>query len=75
MDTSLKDVLEHAGQDGVILGVEGEPSFAVLPLDDDVIDFLIERNPKFIEECRQIREQMRAGMGIPHEEVKKMFSM
>jgi hypothetical protein len=75
LQNPVKDVLDHAGQDGVILGVEGEPSYAVLPLDDDVLDFLIERNPRFIEECRQLREQMRAGKGVSHEDVKRMFSL
>lgn len=43
--------------------------FAVLPLDDDVIDLLLERSPTLIEECRQIRERMNRGQYLTHEQM------
>jgi hypothetical protein len=41
----------------------------VLPWDDEVIDLLLERNPTFIEECRQIRERMKQGDYVTHEQM------
>jgi hypothetical protein len=46
---------------------------AVLPLDDDVLDLLLERNPTFIEECPQIRERMRQGHFVTFEEALQRF--
>jgi hypothetical protein len=46
----------------------------VLPLDDDVIDLLIERNPKFRAVCHEIREQMESGQFQTHEEVKRALN-
>lgn len=48
-------------------------SITVLPLDDEVLDLLLERNPIFIEECRQIRERMRQGDYVTCEEALQMF--
>ncbi len=45
--------------------------YLLLPLDDDLIDCLLERSPKLIKECRQIRARMAAGQFVRHEEVKK----
>lgn len=74
MQTPIGDVLDQTGQEGLILGISGEPSFAVLPLDEEVLDFLIERDPRFIEECSRIREQMREGKRISHADVREMFT-
>jgi hypothetical protein len=74
MPAPIGDVLHNAGSEGVLLGVGGEPSFAELPLDEEVLDLLIERNPRFIEECRQIKERMRLGNRVSHEDVRAMFS-
>ena len=57
----------------VVLQAEEEGDFAVLPLDDDVLDLLLERNPAFIEECRQIRERMRQGDYVTYEAALEMF--
>jgi hypothetical protein len=45
----------------------------VIPLDDDLIDFLIERSPKLRAECRQIREHMDDGVFQTHEEVSRQL--
>jgi uncharacterized coiled-coil DUF342 family protein len=42
---------------------------AVLSLDDEVLDLLLERSPSLIEECRQIRERMKQGEYLTHEEM------
>ena len=70
----IGDILKAAGSEGVVLQSEGQTYYAVIPLDDDLIDYLIERSPKFIETCRQIRERMRAGRFRTHEEVKKLLA-
>ncbi len=43
------------------------------PLDDELLDYLIERSPKFIEVCQHIRQQMRDGRFHTHEEVKRLL--
>ena len=42
-------------------------------LDDDLVDYLLCKSPKFIEECRGIRERMDKGEYHTLEEVKAMF--
>ena len=73
LQTPIGDVLKVVGPDGVLLESNGNPEFALMPLDDDLIDFLIERNPKLIEECRQIWQRMDAGQFRSHDDVKKLF--
>jgi hypothetical protein len=72
-DTSLRTVLRKARAEPVVLQTEEEGDFAVLPLDDEVLDLLLERNPTFIEECRQIRERMRRGNYVTFEDAVQMF--
>ena len=72
-DTSLRTVLQKARAEPVVLQTEDEGDFAVLPLDDDVLDLLLERNPAFIEECQQIRERMRRGDYVTYEEALQKF--
>ena len=71
--TSIGEVLLSTGQDGILIEAENEKRFAILPLDEELLDYLIERDPKFIEECRRIRERMREGKFHRHEDVKKMI--
>jgi hypothetical protein len=46
----------------------------VIPLDDDLIDYLIERNPTFRADCREIRGRMDAGQSQTHDEVRRQLS-
>ena len=69
----IGELLKTVGNEGVLLESIGNPQYALIPLDDDVIDFLIERNPKLIDECREIRQRMEAGQFQTHDEVKKCF--
>jgi hypothetical protein len=73
LKTPIGEILQTVGNDGALLESGGNPRFALIPLDDDLIDFLIERNPKLIEECREIRERMDAGKFRKHDDVKKLF--
>jgi hypothetical protein len=70
----IGEILKKVGPEGLLLEVS-KTRFAVIPLDDDLIDNLIERSPKFIEECKKIRKQMKAGKFLTHEEVKKALQM
>jgi hypothetical protein len=42
----------------------------LLPLDDDVVDFLIERSPAFRARCREIRRRMDSGQFKTHDELR-----
>jgi hypothetical protein len=75
MKTPIGDILESASADGVLLEPEGQGGrYALVPLDDDLIDYLLERNSKLAEICKQIRERMQAGQFHTHEEVVKMLA-
>ncbi len=71
--TPISEILKAAGSDGLLLESEGQARYAVIPLDDDLIDYLVERSPKFIDVCRQIRERMTAGRFRTHDTVKSLL--
>jgi hypothetical protein len=73
LKTPIGDVLRAAGAEGVLLE-SAQQCYAVIPLDDDLIDYLIERNPRFVEECRKLRQKMEAGQFKTHEEVKRLLA-
>ncbi len=74
LKTPIGVILEAARPDGLVLECENQVQFAVLPLDDDVIDLLIERNRKFRAVCQEIREQRESGQFQTHEEVKRALN-
>ena len=59
--TPIGEILKAAEPDGLVLESEDQGRFAIIPLDEDLLDFLIERNPKFLAVCQQIRARMDAG--------------
>jgi hypothetical protein len=69
----IGEILEDMGSEGILLEGKNQRCYAVIPLDDDLLDYLVERSPKFIEDCRQIREQMRAGKFHSRDEVRQLF--
>jgi hypothetical protein len=71
--TPISEILKAVGSDGLLLESEGQARYAVIPLDDDLIDYLVERSPKFIDVCRQIRARMTAGRFHSHETVKALL--
>lgn len=73
MNKTVEELVKAAGSDGLLVGLADEPQYVVFPLDDDFLDYLIERNPRFIEECGRIRERMNAGEHKTHDEVKSML--
>jgi hypothetical protein len=72
--TPIGEILKAAGSEGIVLETEDQGSFVVIPLDDDVIDFLLERNPNFIASCREIRARVDAGQFHTHDEVRKLLA-
>ncbi len=72
--TPIGEILKAVGTHGVLLESEDLGSFALMPLDDDLIDYLIERNPRFRADCRKIRGRMDGGSFQTHEEVRRLLS-
>jgi len=68
----IGEILRAAEPDGVLLESEPRRRYALLPLDEDLLDYLLEHNPKLIKDCRRIRKQMDAGQFFTHDEVKGM---
>jgi len=56
-----------------VLESEGQGRYALLPLDDDVIDLLNERSPRFRDDCHGIRGRMGAGFFRSHEDVRRQL--
>lgn len=72
--TPIGDILSKASSDGVLIESSDKTAYALLPLDDDLIDHLLEHNPKFIRECQQIRQRIRGGQFHTHEQVKRLLA-
>ena len=53
LETPIGEVLKAADDTGALIQSETKERYAVLPLDNELIDYLLERNPRFIEECAQ----------------------
>ncbi len=72
-NTPIGEILKAAGTDGIVVESQGQGRYAVIPLDDDLIDFLVERSPKFRAHCREIRGRIDAGQFQTHEQVRRQF--
>lgn len=68
-ESHLTALLAKAREEPIILKTPAAGEFALLPLDDEVIDLLIERHPRLLEECREIRARMKQGAYRTHEQV------
>ncbi len=75
LETPIRTILDAAGTHGTIVETPGRATFAVLPLDDDLLDFLLERSPKLIAECARIRKEMGEGKSYSHEEVLRLLEV
>lgn len=64
--TPIGELLKAAGSEGLLFESQGQGYYALLPLDDGVIDLLIERSPKFRAQCREIRQHMDSGQILTH---------
>ena len=72
-NTPIGEILKAAGSEGIMLESEGQGRYALLPLDDDVIDLLIERSARFRADCQEIRERMHSGQFQTHEDVRRQL--
>jgi hypothetical protein len=72
--TPIGQILKTAGSEGILLESEDQGRYALLPLDDDLIGFLIERSPTFRVQCREIRRRMDSGQFQTHDEVRRRLS-
>ncbi len=72
--TPIGEILKAAGSEGILLESEEQGPYALIPLDDDLIDYLIERSPKFRADCREIRGRMDAGQFQAHDEVRRRLA-
>jgi hypothetical protein len=52
---------------------KGKTRFLLAPLNDDMLDFLLEHSPKLMRECEKRRRNARMGKVRSLEEVKHMF--
>jgi hypothetical protein len=73
MQTPIGEILKAAETSGVVIQADDQEQYALLPLDDELLDFLLERNPKFIQECEQIRQRMMSGESYSQDEVERML--
>jgi len=73
MKMTIGELLRKAGAGPLFLQEQGEMPYAVIPLDEELIDFLLERNPQFIEECRKIRQNMQSGKVLTQQQVNRLF--
>jgi prevent-host-death family protein len=55
-------ITRHGKPAGVLIGFESE---------DDWFDYKLENDPRFLERVEQARKSLRAGRGIPLEDVPK----
>jgi len=73
LNTPIGQILKTAGSEGIVFASEGQGRYALLPLDDDVIDLLIERSPTFRDLCHEIRQRVDSGQFQTHEDVRKQL--
>ena len=69
----IGDALDAAESDSVLVETDDHLSHAILPLDDDLIDYLLERNPRLIAECEAIGIDMAHGRYHTREEVGRIL--
>jgi hypothetical protein len=70
---SIGELIDQAREEPLVFETEGKGSFVLLPVDDELLDLLLERSPRLIEKCQQIRERMEQGEYWTHEQVMEMF--
>ena len=74
LQTPIGEILKAAEASGVVIQADDQEQYALLPLDDELLEFLLERNPKFIEECEQIRQRMMSGESYSQDEVERLLA-
>jgi hypothetical protein len=73
-NSPIRTVLDAADdKGGILLEREGRQTYAVIPLNDDLLDYLLEHNPKLIKESARIRRRMKRGAYHTHDQVKRLL--
>ena len=72
--TPIGEILEAAGTEGILLESVDRGPYALIPLDDDLIDYLVEWSPTFCADCREIRTRMDASQSQTHEDVRRRLA-
>jgi hypothetical protein len=75
MNQAIGQVLHGIGPHGALLEAPGSDGYALLPLDEDLLDYLLEKNPHFNDQCQTIKKRMQAGQFHSHDEVKKRLGL
>ncbi len=75
MQISIGELLNKVPPEGTVIESRDHARFALLPWDEDVVEFLFARHSKHIAEFERIRERMRHGQFHTHEEVLKTFGL
>lgn len=75
MNQAIGQVLHGIGPHGALLESAGSDGYALLPLDEDLLDYLLEKNPDFRDQCQAIKNRMHAGQFHSHDEVKKRLGL
>jgi hypothetical protein len=70
---SMNELIAQARREPLFFETDDKEIFVLLPVDDQLLDLLLERSPWLIEKCRQIRERMTQGEYWTHEQVLEMF--
>ena len=68
---TVLDAVDEEG--GILLEHKGRKAYALMPLNDDLLEYLLEHNPKLIKQSNQIRRRMRRGAFHTHDQVKRML--
>jgi hypothetical protein len=69
----IGEILQDVGTDGILLESPEQQRYALMPLDDDLLDYLLERSPELIEACRNSRQRIQGGQFHSHDDVKRLF--
>jgi prevent-host-death family protein len=72
MKDHLSKYLVEAGEEQIVITKHGKPAGVLMGFatEDDWFDFRLENDPRFLRKVEQARASIRAGQGVPWEEVK-----
>jgi hypothetical protein len=74
LQTPIGEILKAAEASGLLIQSDDEKRYAILSLNNELIDFLLERNPKFIEDCEKIRRQMIDDEFYTQDEIERLLA-
>ncbi|MGD9874306.1 MAG: type II toxin-antitoxin system Phd/YefM family antitoxin [Kiritimatiellia bacterium] len=69
----LSKYLVEAGEEQIVITKHGKPAGVLtgFATEDDWFDFRLENDPRFLKRIEESRASIRAGQGIPWEQVKR----